>query len=143
MKYRPCLTSCALVLCLVPCLASADEPSLVEWTQTRVQEGLLKPLADRETSRFSRALPVARERRTRVLQTTAISDKSGRAFVPFEVDVRFAGGEWHNDDIVGCAYVGKGDLYVKRGEGYRPAEFLLGKVVDVVAGVCEGGGKTS
>ena len=50
--------------------------------------------------------------------------------------IRF-GGEWHQDDIVGCAYPGTGDLYVKRGDEYRPAAFLLGKNVESVAGVCE------
>jgi hypothetical protein len=75
----------------------------------------------------------------RVLQTTATLDKNGRAFVPFAVDVRFGSEEWHEDDIVGCAYRGSGKLYVKRGDGYRPASFLFGKNEDAVAGVCEAG----
>jgi hypothetical protein len=72
----------------------------------------------------------------RVLQTTATLDKSGRPFVPFAVDVRF-GPEWHENDIVGCAYTGSGNLYVKKGDAYRPASFLLGKNDDPVVGVCE------
>ncbi len=57
--------------------------------------------------------------------------------MPFAVDSRYVGDDWHADDIVGCAYVGKGDLYVKRGDGYRPAQFLFGKVVDAVPGACQ------
>lgn len=72
-----------------------------------------------------------------MLQDTATSDKSGQPFVLFAIDVRFGGGDWRSGDIVGCAYVGKGDLYVKRGDGYRPAAFLFGKNVDAVAGACE------
>jgi hypothetical protein len=52
------------------------------------------------------------------------------------VDVRFVGGEWQTDDIVGCVYVGKGDLFVKRGDGYRAAAFLFGINSEVVPGAC-------
>jgi hypothetical protein len=38
---------------------------------------------------------------------------------------------------VGCAYRGSGNLYVKVGDGYRPAAFLLGKNVQAVPGACE------
>ena len=71
----------------------------------------------------------------RVTQTTATLDPSGRAFVPFAIDVRF-GEEWHENDIVGCAYPKTGALFVKRGDEYRPAAILLGKSVDPVGGVC-------
>jgi hypothetical protein len=137
MKSRRWLAWSAVALSLVPSFASADEPSLAEWTKTRVDEGIVKPLAERDVSRFSRARPMPSERRIRVLRDTATNDKSGHPFVPFAIDIRFPGGDWHNDDIVGCAYVGKGDLYVRRGDGYRPAAFLFGKNVDAVAGVCE------
>ncbi len=105
--------------------------------RARVEEGVLKPLADREISRFSRGRPAPRERRVRVLQTAATSDRNSRPFVPFAIDVRFGSGEWQTGDIVGCVYVGKGDLFVKRGDGYRPVEFLFGKNVDAVPGACE------
>jgi hypothetical protein len=137
VKCRNWLASSAIALVVVPAFAAADAPSLAEWTRTRVDEGIVKPLAEREVSRFSRARPVAGERRIRVLRETAANDKSGQPFVPFAIDVRFADGDWHGDDIVGCAYVGKGDLYVKRGDGYRPVAFLFGKNADVVAGACE------
>jgi hypothetical protein len=129
---------CAFALSLVPSFASADEPSLVEWAQRRVEDGLVKPLAELESHRFTRARPPPRERRVRVLQTTAALDRGGRPFVSFAVDVRF-GSEWHENDIVGCAYTGSGDLFVKKGDAYRPASFLLGKNDGAVAGVCEPG----
>jgi hypothetical protein len=95
----------------------------------------VKPLADLESHRFSRARPPPRERRVRAVQTTATLDKSGRPFVPFAIDVRF-GSEWHENDIVGCAYTGSGNLFVKRGDTYRPASFLLGKNDAPVSDVC-------
>lgn len=99
----------------------------------------MKPLAEWEAgnSRFSRMRPVPHERRVRVLQTTETVDKSGRPFVAFAVDVRFGNSEWHENDIVGCAYLKSGDLFVKRGDAYRPASFLFGKSADPVAGVCQ------
>jgi hypothetical protein len=126
----------AFVLSFVPSLASADEPSLVDWAQRRVEDGLVKPLASKEGSRFSRSRPAPRERRVRVVQSTVSLDKRGRPFVPFAIDVRF-GSEWSENDIVGCVYRSSGELFVKRGDQYRPAAFLLGKKVDPVAGVCE------
>jgi hypothetical protein len=101
-----------------------------------VEEGLVKPLADSESSRFSRGRPPPRERRVRVLQTTATPDNDGRPFLRFAVDVRF-GSEWHDNDIVGCAYTKTGSLFVKKGDAYRPAAFLLGQNVAPVPGVCE------
>ena len=136
MKFQRLLFWCAFALSSVPSLASADDPSLVRWTQHKVEEGLVRPLSNSEGSRFSRSRPPPRERRVRVTQATVSVDKSGREFVPFAIDVRF-GSEWRENDIVGCAYRGSGELFVKRGEAYRPASFLLGKNVDPVAGVCE------
>jgi hypothetical protein len=129
-------------LSLLPSLVQADEPSPAEWALKRVEEGLLKPLAEQETHRFSRARPMPHERRTRVSQGPAVRDKSGRPFVAFAIDVRF-GGEWHENDIVGCAYTATGNLFVKRGDAYRPAAFLLGKDVGPVAGVCEAAAPTA
>lgn len=136
MQFLRWLFWCALVLSFVPSLARADEPSLVAWVQQRVDDELIKPLAKHEGSRFSRSRPVPHERRVRVIQATVSLDKSGRAFVPFAIDVRF-GSEWHENDVVGCVYRASGVLFVKRGDSYRPAAFLLGKNVESVAGVCE------
>lgn len=128
----------AFVLSLVPSFALAAEPSLVEWARQRVEKGLIKPLAERERegSKFSRERPMPRERRVRVLKDAVTPDKAGRNFVPFSIDVRFGGGEW-KEDIVGCVYEGSGNLFVKRGDAYRPAAFLLGKKVEPVPNVCQ------
>ena len=72
----------------------------------------------------------------RVIEATTTPDKNGKHYVPFAIDVRFGGSEWHQNDIVGCAYTGSGELFVKRGDAYRPASFLLGKNAEPVADVC-------
>jgi hypothetical protein len=124
------------VLSLVPSLASADEPSLVEWTQRRVDEGIVSPVVEREGSRFKRVRPPPRERRIRVTGAALMRDKQGRDFIPFAVDVRFAS-DWQLNDIVGCAYRVSGDLFVKLGDAYFPAAVLLGKRVAPAGGVCQ------
>lgn len=122
------------MLCCVPSLGWADES--LAWARRRVEEGLLKPLAQREGSgRFSRERPAPRERRVRLTQDRLSADKQGRAFVGFAVDVRF-GNAWSENDLVGCVYRKSGELYVKRGDAYRPAAFLLGKNVAAAAGAC-------
>ncbi len=128
-----------LALSFAPAFASADEPTLAAQVQRRVEEGLLKPLVDLDSrgSRFSRARPMPRERRVRILQATATLDGAARPFVAFAIDVRFGGGEWQENDIVGCAYPRTGDLFVKRGDAYRRASFLLGKSSDPVPNVCQ------
>jgi hypothetical protein len=113
----------------------AADPPVAEWARRRVEEGLVKPLSERQGRKFSRSRPPPVERRVRVLSTTESVDKSGRKFVSFAVDVRF-GEEWR-DDIAGCVYRGSGDIFVRKGESFRPAAFLLGKDVAPVAGVCE------
>ena len=123
------------MLSFVPSLALADEPSLAEWAEHRIDAGIVKPLADREGSRFSRSRPPPHERRIRVTQAALSRDRRGGSFMAFAIDVRF-GGEWQQNDIVGCVYAGSGDLFVKRGDGYRAAAFLFGKKADPVAGVC-------
>jgi hypothetical protein len=136
VKSRPWLLSCAFVLS-VQSLASADEP-VAEWVKHRVETGLLKPLAQQESNRskFSRERPPPAERRVRVLETNAATDKSGRPFVPFAIDVRYLRGDW-TESITGCAYRQSGNLFVKAGSEYRPASYLLGKRTAVVAGACE------
>ena len=137
MKLLRWLYLGAFVLSSVPSLASADEQSLVERVRARVQTGLVNPLAEQESNRpsRSRARPAPRERRVRVIEATTTPDKHGKQYVPFAIDVRF-GTEWHQNDIVGCPYTGSGELFVKRGDAYRPAAFLLGKNVEPVADVC-------
>ncbi|WP_394844834.1 hypothetical protein LZC95_48280 [Pendulispora brunnea] len=105
--------------------------------QRRVEQALLKPLAEKEKerSRFSRARLPPRERRVRVTEATTTRDASGREYVAFSVDVRF-GDQWQENDIVGCAYPQSGALFVKRGDEYRPADILLGKNTDPAPAVC-------
>ncbi len=72
----------------------------------------------------------------RVTQTTESRDKNGRTYLTFAVDARFGDAEWKENDIVGCVYKGSGEVFVQRGDSYRPAAFLLGKNVEPVPGVC-------
>ncbi len=104
-----------------------------------MQDGLLKPLAQLEVnrSRFSRAQPPPRERRIRVTQTAETLDKAGHPYVAFAVDVKYGGGAWRENDMIGCAYLKTGDLFIKRGNAYRPASVLLGKPGDPAAAACE------
>lgn len=126
------------LLALAPSLASADEAGAAAQVQRQVETALLGPLADSEQgrSRFSRARPVPRARRVRVPGTETALDRAGHAFLSFAVDVRFGSGEWRQD-IVGCAYPKTGALFVKVGQAYRPASFLLGKSAAVVPDVCQ------
>ncbi len=128
------LSVCALGL--VPTLAGADAPSVREWTRNRVQSGLVDRLAAKEadSSRFSRARQVPRARRVRVVASTLSADTQGRAFAPYEVDVRY-GSEWKLD-VVGCVYRKSGEIFVKLGGEYRPAGILLGEDKKPVKGVC-------
>ncbi|HTQ02876.1 MAG TPA: hypothetical protein VMI54_03425 [Polyangiaceae bacterium] len=122
---------------VAPSLASAAE-SLADWVKHRVDDGLVKPLARAESkrSRFSRERPPPAERRVRVLEASAATDKNGHTFVPFVVDVRY-GLDWDENQIVGCAYRESGNLFVKAGNEFRPAAYLLGKRAEAVPGVCE------
>lgn len=128
----------AFALSLAPSFATADEPTPAQQCEKRVREGLVAPLAAYEanTSRFSRARLPPRERRVRITQVTPANDAAGRPFMAFAIDVRW-GDEWHENDIVGCAYPKSGELFVKRGDDFRPAAILLGKPGDPVAGVCK------
>ena len=124
------------MLSFVPQLASADEPSLLDWALERVEVGLVKPLLEHSGARFSRARRPPVERRVRIPEATLMRDAQGRDFIRFAVDVRPLS-DWQRDDIVGCAYRASGDLFVKRGDRYYPASFLLGKHVEAVTGVCQ------
>jgi hypothetical protein len=128
-----------IVLSLVQSLAWADEPSLVEWAKRRVDTGLVKPMVEKEDGRkkFSRSRPPPKERRVRVTRESTMLDSHGKAYVPFAIDVRFVSDEWQENDVTGCAYRESGALFVKIGDEYRPAAFLLGKSVKPVPGVCE------
>ncbi len=62
-------------------------------------------------------------------------DKKDRAFMAYAIDVRY-GNEWQQNDLVGCAYRGSGNVYVKLGNEYRLASFLLGTDVEPVPDAC-------
>ncbi len=104
-----------------------------------VQKSLLAPLAakERARSRFSRARAPASVRRVRVLEPLAKTDANGASFVTYAVDERhdWETGEdgkipeeaWRREAIVGCVYLERGEVYVKRGKQYHRPEVLLGK----------------
>lgn len=129
-----------MVLSLLPSFALAAEPDPAageKAVRAQVEATVLEPLAEAEArrSRFSRARLPPRERRVRVTQATPATDAQGREFLSFAIDVRFGAG-WKDDDVVGCAYPATGEVFVKRGDSFRPASILLGKNVKPVAGVC-------
>jgi hypothetical protein len=133
---------CSLALCpvfvgLVPAAAEAEELPVKEWAFQRVTHGLLKPLAKKEESRskFSRGAMPPSERRLRVVSETVSYDKQERAFLSYVVEAS-DGQDWYSE-LVGCVYRKTGEIFVQRGEEYRPAAFLLGKNVKAVAGVCQ------
>ncbi len=128
-----------LALSLVPSIALADDQPLTVRMQHRVEEGLVKPLAEHENnvSRFSRMRRPPRERRVRITEESPARDQAGRSFLPFAVDGRFTGDEWHENEVVGCVYTATGDMFVKVGDAYRPATILLGVDAQPVAGVCK------
>jgi hypothetical protein len=127
------------MLACVPSLAWADDSALVTRARQRVEQVLVKPLANAEGRHFSRERPPPRERRVRIQESAKAIDKSGHEFVPFAIDGRFASGQWSENDVVGCVYGASGDVFVKIGDSYRPAAFLLGKNVQPVPSVCQSG----
>lgn len=106
--------------------------------QQHIEADFVKPLTehDKQTSRFSRMRMPPQERRVRMPQPTVSHDQAGRSFLPFAIDGKYTGGDWQENEITGCVYTEKGDMFVKIGDGFRPASFLLGTTADPVAGVC-------
>jgi hypothetical protein len=115
----------------------ADD-ALAARMQQHIEADFVKPLAaqERDTSRFSRMRMPPRERRVRMTTTTTTLDASGRAFLTYAIDGKFSGGDWQESQITGCVYSEKGDIFVKIGDGYRPASFMLGTAAEPVAGAC-------
>lgn len=139
MKSWRWLLSCVVVSSLHASSTSADDATLTAWAKNRVSIEVLRPLAAVGGSRFSRKRPPPREHRVRFEQAKVLRDQLGRRFIRFAIDVRFEESSWHTDDLVGCIYTPLGDIYVKKGNGYRPAAFLEGKPMDAVPGVCTPG----
>jgi hypothetical protein len=114
-----------------------------------VQRALLEPLAakERDQSRFSRARLPAQERRVRILDDRPRKDALGGTFLRFEVDarhgIRTPAGEdeaqWRPATITGCVYVDRDEVFIKKGDQYRPAALLLGKNLKPAAEqICQG-----
>jgi hypothetical protein len=128
--------------------AASGSPPAANTAQARTAEALVsreltQPLAAKESkhSKFSRAAMPAAERRIRILDEQATQDAAGNRFVRFAVDARhgfFGPGEdddsrWQLATITGCAYLDRSQVFVKKGDEYRPAAFLLGKNVKAAA----------
>lgn len=130
-----------------PTAASGSAPDAktaqAKTAQALVSRELTQPLAAKESnrSRFSRASLPAQERRVRILDEQPSKDTAGNSFVRFAVDARHgfrAPGDddesgWRLATIVGCVYPDRSQVFVKKGDEYRPAAFLLGKDVKAAA----------
>lgn len=115
-----------------------------------IQKTLVTPLRAKEAkqSRFSRARMPPQARRIRVLEEK--TDSAGEKFVTFAIDSSFGyddgPGEdnWAKDTTTGCVYVATQEVFVKYGEGFRPAAMLLGKKTSQAdARVCKPGEQLS
>ena len=126
--------------------AADGSPPDAETAQARTAQAvvgrvLTQPLAATESqrSRFSRAAAPQRELRVRILDEQPSKDAQGSAFVRFAVDARYGfrdpgdGSGWRLDTFVGCVYPDRSQVFVKKGDQYRPAAFLLGKNVKAAA----------
>ena len=123
---------------------------VVAKAEATVKKELIQPLAAKELqrSRFSRARLPATARRVRVLDVAEKKDDKGQTFVTFAVDAkhgRFDDVEdilddapkqavkkddtWRKDAITGCVYLESNEVFIKQGEGFRPAGILMGKKV--------------
>ncbi len=137
-------------LFVVPALASAEPPPEADESaairleaESIVTKRLLEPLAAKEAarSRFSRARLPPQERRVRVLDAEPVKDEKGVAFLSFAVDARhgFEVGDeadertWRKDAMAGCVYLETEEVFLKRGDGYHPAAFMLGKKTKAAA----------
>jgi hypothetical protein len=108
-----------------------------------VSRELIQPLAakERNGSRFSRARLPPQERRVRLLDEQPRKDALGSTFVRFAVDARHGiharadndESQWRRATITGCVYVDRSQVFVKNGDEYRAAAFLLGKNLKAAA----------
>ena len=133
------LTLASLASATPPAAEGAQPNEVTPAAKSIVQKELTKPLAAKEEarSRFSRAILPAQARRIRVLDEQLKKDAKGHAFVTFAVDARHGYGvsddeeakesAWRKDTIVGCVYADSGEVFVKKGDEFRPASIMLGK----------------
>jgi hypothetical protein len=129
--------SLLLLLSMLCASAALAEPPVTPSTTTQkattalVEKQLLMPLekAQSRRRRFSRAAPVAVQRRVRVLDSVAKTDVRGKGFVRFAVDQRYGRNEnatWEQDALLGCAYLEESKVFVQRGDDFLPASSMLG-----------------
>jgi hypothetical protein len=128
--------------------AANGSPSEVKSTEAKaavalVSHDLIQPLAakERNVSRFSRARLPPQDRRVRILDEQPRKDAQGSAFVRFAIDARHGfyaqaaddESRWRLATITGCVYVDRKQVFVKNGDEYRAAAFLLGKNLKAAA----------
>ena len=130
---------CAHSMTLAQPAAADEHPASVEAknAESLVESVLIKPLAARERNRgrFTRASLPPQARRVRLLDEKPHTDANGDRFFAFAIDARqsdFLGEDedkvpWRLAAVTGCIYVERGDIFVKSGDAYRPAAYLLGK----------------
>jgi hypothetical protein len=133
------------VLCVSSALAEPPAAAPAGAAAELVNALLLVPLqrAEAKRSRFSRAAPVALERRVRVLDGAVVADVHGKSFVRFAIDERRFGreeGAWRRESVSGCAYLNEREVFVRRGDKYLPARSLLGKDAKERPGACRAAG---
>jgi hypothetical protein len=134
--------SLSFLLSMLFASAALAEPPPAQRASALVQKELLQPLKKSESRRksFSRAAPVPKERRIRILDQAALTDARGRHFVRFAIDARYRGGEpgeWYEDTYVGCAYLDEKKVFIQRGDAYYPAQNALDGEGEAQAGMCE------
>jgi hypothetical protein len=74
-----------------------------------------------------------------VLDAVALTDARGKEFVRFAIDERRSWeneGVWHEDKVLGCAYLNEREVFVQRGSAYFAARSMLGQREKEQAGVC-------
>jgi hypothetical protein len=137
----------SVLFAILVCSTAFAESKKADPSVALVERVLVEPLAakERDQSRFSRARMPAGERRVRILDAKPRRDASGASFVRFAIDERrgfYEPGDdtgWNEAAITGCAYAGKGDVFIEKKGELRPAAFLLGKNVKRAAEhVCQG-----
>jgi hypothetical protein len=127
MKAPRLVLISALLSSAVARPARADEGT---WVATRLENEVVKPLAEREAQppRFARIMNVPMERKVRVASSGPWRDSRGNAYLTFSVDARPLGSSlpWRENSLTGCIYLDTGAIYVRSGPRYRPAAFLRG-----------------
>jgi hypothetical protein len=122
--------------------APAAKTAEAKTAEALVMRELIQPLVARagHQSKYSRARFPPEAQRVRVLDRQAHKDTAGRAFMSFAVDdergLRVGGddeSQWNLATITGCVYLDQSEVFVKRGDEYRPAAFLLGKKLKAAA----------